>query len=102
MKGLISMAASSQGGADPYRVVAIDIKRAYFYAPATRPLFIRIPREDREAGDEGMVARLLLSLYGTRDAAMNWVAAYTSFVLSIGSKRAADAHATSTTRRASQ
>ena len=47
MKGLISMAASSQGGTEPYRVMAMDVKRTYFYAPATRSLFIRIPREDR-------------------------------------------------------
>ena len=49
LKALLSLAASSRGGADPYRVMAIDIKTAYFYAPATRPLFIPIPREDRPA-----------------------------------------------------
>ena len=84
LKALFSLAASSQGRMEPYRVMAIDVKRAYFYAPATRPLFIQIPREDREVGDEGKVARLLLSIYGTRDAAMNWTAAYTNFALSIG------------------
>ena len=62
----------------------MDVKRAYFYAPATRPLFVHIPKEDREEGDEGMVARLNLSLYGTRDAAMNWTAVYTEFLISIG------------------
>ena len=30
-----------------------------------------------------MVAKLNLSLYGTRDAAMNWAAAYTEFRISI-------------------
>ena len=64
--------------------MAIDVKRTYFYAPATRLLFIRIPREDREASDESKVAQLLLSLYGIRDAAMNWTAAYTNFALSMG------------------
>ena len=31
-----------------------------------------------------MVARLNLSFYGTCDAAMNWTAAYTNFLISIG------------------
>ena len=64
--------------------MAIDVKRAYFYAPATRPLFIHIPKEDREEGDEKMVAKLNLSLYGTRDAAMNLAAVYTELLISIG------------------
>ena len=58
----------------------IDVKRAYFYAPATRPIFIAIPKEDWEDGDEENVAQLNLSLYGTRDAAMNWAATFTSFM----------------------
>ena len=49
--------------------MAVDVKRAYFYAPATRDLFIRIPK-----------AKLRLSLYGTRDAALNWTNTYTEFL----------------------
>ena len=30
-----------------------DVSRAYFYAPATRSLFIELPMEDKEAKDEG-------------------------------------------------
>ena len=41
--------------------------RAYFYAPARRPLFILIPAEHRELGDEKRVAQLNLILYGSRD-----------------------------------
>ena len=65
-------------------MAVIDIKRAYFYAKARRPVFIEIPTEDREEGDEGMVGQLQLSLYGTRDAAQNWAAEYTSFLRSLG------------------
>ena len=64
--------------------MAIDIKRAYFYEPAKRPIYIQIPAEDREPGDEGKVAKLNLSLYGTRDAAMNCADCYTKFLLSRG------------------
>ena len=53
-------------------MMSIDVKRAYFYAPARRPVYIEIPIEDYEDGDEMMVGKLNLSLYGTRDAAQNW------------------------------
>ena len=61
-----------------------DIKRAYFYAAATRPIFIEIPPEDRNEDDQGMVAQLNLSLYGTRDAAMNWADTYTRLLAPLG------------------
>ena len=61
-----------------------DIKRAYFYAKAVRPVFIEIPIEDRKPGDEGMVGKLNLSLYGTRDAAQNWQKEYAGFMREIG------------------
>jgi hypothetical protein len=33
-------------------IMSIDVKRAYFYAAATRPIFIVIPNEDWQDGDE--------------------------------------------------
>ena len=71
LKAVISVCASNQEQARPLRILSIDVKRAYFYAPATRPIFIEIPLEDRQPEDEGFVAQLNLSLYGTRDAAQN-------------------------------
>ena len=61
-----------------------DVKRAYFFAPTKRPIFIEIPAEDWEVGDEHRVGQLNLSLYGTRDAAANWAAAYTKMLQDIG------------------
>ena len=84
LKTIISACASAQDSVIPFRIMAIDVKRAYFYAPATRPLFVKIPNEDWEVGDEKNVARLKLSLYGTRDAALNWTTTYTEFLVSIG------------------
>ena len=49
-----------------------------FYAPSKRPTFVEIPIEYRNEGDEKMVGRLELSLYGTRDAARNWSEEYTT------------------------
>ena len=53
-------------------VVLVDVLRAYFYAPARRRVFVELPPEDYQAGDEHMCELLQYSLYGTRDAAQNW------------------------------
>ena len=69
LRMLISLVASKQGqkrGSDNFILMTNDVKRAYFYAPATRPIYIRIPEEDTEPGDEGKVGKLNLSLYRTR------------------------------------
>ena len=87
LRVIISICANNQYHAqrdNRFIIMSTDVKRAYFYAPATRPVFIKIPAEDREPGDEDMVGRLNLSLYGTRDAAMNWSATYTDFLTKIG------------------
>ena len=64
--------------------MTIDVRRAYFYAPAQREAHIEILVEDQEAADEGMVGKLNLSLYGTRDAALNWTKEYTRALDEIG------------------
>ena len=48
-----------------------DVSRAYFYAKAERPVYVKLPDEDLEPGDEGKCGRLRMSMYGTRDAALN-------------------------------
>ena len=52
------------------------MSRAYFYAPAVRPVYVKLPAEDLEEGDKGMCGRLRVSMYGTRDAALNWSVEY--------------------------
>ena len=70
VKLVLSDAASS---GDPETVVAIiDVRRAYFYAKAKRLIYVKLPPEDWEEGDEGRCGVLDFSLYGTRDAAQNW------------------------------
>ena len=46
MKALISLCAKSQDGREPLRFATIEVKRAYFYAPGTRKMFIKLPAED--------------------------------------------------------
>ena len=86
MKFLISLCSRGQYGPqkERLRIASIDIKRAYFYAAARRDFYISIPEEDRMAGGADKVAKLKLSLYGTRDAAQNWAAEYTGFLQSLG------------------
>ena len=48
-----------------------DVSRAYFYAEATRCMYVKLPREDLLYNPD-MLGRLRLCLYGTRDAALNW------------------------------
>ena len=51
-----------------------DVARAFFEAKATRAVCIEIPEEDKAEKDwlHDNVGLLQRSLYGTRDAAMNW------------------------------
>ena len=52
-------------------VALVDVRRACFHALARRRVFVELPPEDYQAGDEHMCVLLRYSLYGTRDAAHN-------------------------------
>ena len=84
LRHILSLCATTQGVKKPHRVLSVDVKRAYFYAPARRPIFTELLAEDRLPGDEGKVVQLNLSLYGTRDAAQNWTKEYTHLLQSAG------------------
>ena len=57
---------------DGHKLFVADISRAFFYAPATREVYVALPPEDVEEGEEELCGLLRYSLYGTRDAAQNW------------------------------
>ena len=83
-KALLSLAVTEgigYGDGWHYKLDFIDIKRAYFYAPAKRNVYIKLPYEDRA---EGMCGKLNYSIYGTRDASLNWEWEYIRFMESIG------------------
>ena len=67
----------------------VDIKRAYFNAPAQKDVYIRLPPEDPRSGEEGLCGKLAKSLYGTRDAGANWHLAYSSFLCRLGMSQGA-------------
>ena len=64
--------ARSQG----VRLMYADVSRAYFYARAVRPVFVKLPDEDMAERAECRCGKLMMSMYGTRDAALNWALEY--------------------------
>ena len=54
------------------RMMYADVSRAYFYAKAVRPVYVELPEEDKEPGDQNRCGKLVMSMYGIRDAAINW------------------------------
>ena len=63
-----------------------DISRAFFHAPAKRRVYVHLPNEDKNGGDEELCGRLYYSMYGTRDAAETWLDAYSKPLIDIGFK----------------
>ena len=63
------------------KLVAQDVKKAYYYAPATRDVYLELPPERARPG---MCAKLHKSLYGTRDAALVRAQAYSEVLLGMG------------------
>ena len=63
-----------------------DVRRAYFYAKIQRDVYIELPAEDDQHG-KGMLGKLRLCLYGTRDAAKGWQETLSAHLVSIGFER---------------
>lgn len=77
---LISQMAGTQLTEEPTQIMVVDVKKAYFFAPAKREVYIELPPE--LGGDGSKVGLLRKSLYGTRDAALNWADAYSDVLFS--------------------
>ena len=86
LRALVSAVATGDGSknAEDERVMmTMDVSRAFFYAPATRDVYVELP--DEEGLDKTkFCAKLNYSLYGTRDAPMNWAETYSKHLLEIG------------------
>ena len=76
LRYIVHEAATIGGGDDiTTKIIMVnDVSRAFFEAPAVRQVCVEIPEEDLTAADRRAdnVGHLRMSLYGTRDAAMNW------------------------------
>ena len=55
-------------------VMISDVSRAFFEAKATRDLCVELVDEDLGENERAsdLVGHLQMSMYGTRDAALNW------------------------------
>ena len=76
-----------------------DVKRSYFHAPATRELYVELLNLDPGKA-QGLVGKLNLILYGTREAAANWQKCVTESLLDSDFSNAAHILAFSTPRSA--
>ena len=83
LKLMLHMMASREGS----KLLYADVSRAYFYAPAVRPVYVNLPEEDRGPEDAGLCGELRVSMYGTRDAAMNWAVEYGETLKKAGFKQ---------------
>ena len=81
LKLLLSMVASGNEGE---LVMINNVGRAVFHAKATRDVFVQLPPEDQLLGEEQFCGKLNFSIYGTRDAAMNWQAECSQLLIDNG------------------
>lgn len=86
LRMIVSWAATVDDGtrgAARRQVMVNDVSRAYFYAKCSRDIYVELPPEDPHYG-KGLLGKLNLSLYGTRDAALNWQNTLSKHLVSIG------------------
>ena len=63
--------AATKTNKKKHKFMINDIARAYFNAKLDRDLYVELPPEDREEGQD-LVGKLMLCLYGIQDAARCW------------------------------
>ena len=62
----------------------IDVKKAHLKAPATREVYVELPKEDPRSADPEAVGELLRTMYGTMDAGTAWEDDYNEVLRSAG------------------
>ena len=84
---LLHRASTVEDGRLNKTMMLNDVSRAFFEAAARRLVCCELPKDfpGNEQGD--LVGLLLKSLYGTRDAAHNWVEEVAKFLVGIGFER---------------
>ena len=87
LRVILRVAAAHAEDKGPYGLMCIDVRRAHFYAKAIRRVFVRLPEEDPASENKDACGELLISMYGTQDAAANWEASYTATMKAMGFKQ---------------
>ena len=86
LRVILSGAATWDRDGGEREIMINDVSRTYFYAEATRCMYIELPRED-PLYDPEMLGRLRSCLYGTRDAALSWQQTLSDHLTKAGFKR---------------
>ena len=81
---LLACAASGQRKSRPSCLMIVGVKKAYFYAPSARLVYIELPPEDRGPGEEHLCRLPPQSLYGTCGAAVHWSLGYGRVLAKLG------------------
>ena len=71
-RSLISKAATCRSPKGKLKIMLLDVTAAILYGDCERSLFMELPQEDPRSSNPNLVARLIKSLYGTRDAPQLW------------------------------
>ena len=61
-----------------------DISRAFFHARVIRDVYVQLPNEDTNPGEEQMCGKLNFSMCVTRRVATNWQTHYTQILIQNG------------------
>jgi len=72
LRFLVHEAATIEKDEEEQVMMINDVARAFFEASSTRKVCVELPEESLEGRGGDNVALINKSLYGTRDAAMNW------------------------------
>ena len=83
-KYVISEVASrGRDGPHEWRVMVLDVKRAFLYGDIDDEIYIELPKEDPMYG-KGFVGRLIKAMYGTRAAPLVWQKVVRRTMLALG------------------
>ena len=86
LRCIVSRAATLDSNGQMRELMVNDVSRAYFYAEASRDIYIGLPKEGPNAGP-GALGKLELCLYGTRDAAKSGQETLSAQLINIGFTR---------------
>ena len=71
-RSLITEAATCRSSRRKIRAMLLDVTAASLHGDCERPLFMELHQEDPRSSNPNLVARLIKSSYGTRDATQLW------------------------------
>ena len=84
---LSTCASQGKRGPGDYRILLLDIKKAFLHGKISRNVYIELPAEDpmsEGGGGRHLVGKLDKAMYGTRDAPAEWQAELERTMIKLG------------------